>query len=86
MAKKINYIDATWEIKRAKQFKDGNITLDIEVNGITIYGARVVKGKKNEFIAWPSYKGSDGNYYNHVYCPISQEEQDAIIKEVKNMI
>ena len=45
-------------------------SIDIEVTVgkqslFTVYGCRIVDGKNGKFLAFPSRKGSDGNYYNH---------------------
>lgn len=34
---------------------------------VYIYNCRIVDGKKGAFLAFPSYEGSDGKYYNYAY-------------------
>lgn len=34
---------------------------------VYIYNCRIVDGKKGAFLAYPSYEGSDGKYYNYAY-------------------
>ena len=77
------------EVKRIKDFsKDGqtSIALDMVVNGVTIYGAYYrageSKGKDYRMIAFPSKKGSDGKYYNHVYFKTTDEMLDEIEKQI----
>lgn len=74
--------EITFEIKRAHEFKDGGLTFDIVINGVSIYGCNVVAGKKGEFISFPSKKGKDGRYYSHAYIALTDEQQDEIINAV----
>lgn len=55
-----------------KTWSDTGISCDVTLSIakaelVTIYGIRVVEGKKGKFLAMPSRKGSDGNYYSHAY-------------------
>lgn len=61
-----------------------NLVLELE-NGaeVTIYGCRVVEGRKGDFIGWPSYEGKDGKYWNHVYVDINPADTEDIISEVR---
>ena len=61
-----------------------NLVFELE-NGaeVTIYGCRVVEGRKGEFIGWPSYEGKDGKYWNHVYVDIDPADEEDIISEVR---
>ena len=34
---------------------------------VYIYNCRIVDSKKGAFLAFPSYEGSDGKYYNYAY-------------------
>ena len=74
------------KITRAKQFKDGCTVFDMVVNGVSIYGCRVVEGKKGDFVSFPAYKGSDGKYYSHAYVKLSDEDTELIVKQVEDMI
>lgn len=84
---KTNYVV---NVKRAKQWESGNISVDLEVNGVTVYGCSYVQGKKNDkeyaFISFPSQKGKDGNYYNHAFFPISAELLADIEKQIEAML
>lgn len=77
-------IDA--KVTRAKQFKDGGVVFDMQVNGVSIYGCRVIESKKGDFVSFPSYKGSDGKYYSHAWVKLSDEDTKAIVKQVEDMI
>lgn len=74
------------KVLRANQFKDSdNIGITLEINGIKIYNAVYIDmsaKKKDDFISWPSYKGSDGNYYNYVYVSLTSEQ----VKDISNQI
>ena len=74
------------EVKRVKQFDNGNVICDLVINDVTIYGCRIVEGKKGDFVGFPQYKGSDGNYYSHVYIKLSDEEQKDVIKKCEEML
>lgn len=74
------------KVTRAKQFKDGGVVFDMQVNGVSIYGCRVIESKNGDFISFPSYKGSDGKYYSHVWVKLSDEDTKAIVKQVEDMI
>ena len=74
------------EVKRVKQFDSGNVICDLEINGVTVYGCRVVEGKNGDFIGFPQYKGSDNKYYSHAYFKFTEDEQKAIIKTIEGML
>lgn len=59
------------KVLRAKEYK-GTTFLDLQVNGVKIYGCRFVEGKNGDFISFPSYKGNDGKYYNHAYVDLDE--------------
>lgn len=77
-------IDA--KVTRAKQFKDGGVVFDMQVNGVSIYGCRVIESKNGDFVSFPSYKGSDDKYYSHAWVKLSDEDTEAIVKQVEDMI
>lgn len=61
-----------------------NLVLQLENDAtVTIYGCRVVKGSKGDFIGWPSYKDKNGDYWNHVYVDIGPEDVEDILDEVQ---
>lgn len=79
------------KITRAKEI-DNCIMIDMEVNGVNIYGAayRTLQRKdgSGEFakISFPSRKVSDGNYYNQAYFKISDKLMDDIEKQIDKLI
>ena len=72
-----------FEIGRVKQWDDGKVTFDVTINGFTIYGCRVVETDAGDFISFPSRKGSDGKYYNHVFVKLDAADQKMILNAVE---
>ena len=85
-AEEKQYINVDWfEVKRA--FDTGKtVYFDLELNGVTIYGCRVVEGQQGDFIGFPSQKGKDGRYYNICYAPLAPENVQGILDVVEKMI
>lgn len=73
-------------VKRVKMFDNGGVNFDLEVNGIMIYGCRVVESKNGDFISFPQRKGGDGKYYNIAYVALKPEDQEAILGVVERML
>ena len=53
-----------------KTWSDDSVSCDVTLSIakaelVTIYGIRVIDGKKGKFLSMPARKGSDGNYYSH---------------------
>lgn len=74
-----------FEVKNVNQYKD-TVFFNLVINGVTIYGCRCVEGKNGDFIAFPSKKGNDGKYYNHVYVALSEEDAKKILEEVEKQL
>lgn len=60
-----------------------------KVNGVTIYGMQYItytdkNGKKTSFVSFPSYKGSDGKFYNDCYFPIKNNSKE--LQTIENQI
>ena len=62
--------------------KDANVLADVEINGITIYGMRVVEGKYGDFLSFPQTKGKDGYYYSVCWAKLSDKDQADILKAI----
>lgn len=73
------------KVVRANQVKD-TVYFDVNINGVTIYGCRVVEGSKGDFISFPSHKGKDDKYYNHAYIKLSDDDTKDIIHQIEEMI
>lgn len=76
----------SFRVKRTKCWDNGGVTADIEFNGVTIYGCRVVEGANGDFISFPSRKGNDGKYYSYAYIHLDDTEMAAIIEEIERQI
>ena len=84
-------VDHQIEVKRATQFKNGNIGFDMIVNGVTIYGCVYIQGKTKKgddyaFVAFPQRQGSDNKYYNHAYVKLSDADNETIEKALEAMV
>lgn len=74
----------SYEVKRAITIgKNSNVIADVCINGITIYGMRVVEGKNGDFLSFPQQKGKDGNYYNICYARFSDKDQTDILAAIE---
>ena len=83
--------NAEIKVTRAKQFDNGGVVFDVEINGVTIYGCwyREGKDKKGEdyqMVSFPSHQGKDGKYYNYVYVKLQQSDIDFICKEIEKLL
>ena len=64
-----------------------------EVNGVTIYGMQYItytnkNGKEMSFVSFPSYKGSDGKFYNICQFPIENDSREfqTIEKQISDLL
>lgn len=83
--KEISDVTIDAKVTRANQVND-TVFFDVVINGVTIYGCKVVEGKNGDFISFPSHKGKDGKYYNHAWVKLSDEDSAAIVKQVEEML
>lgn len=85
-----DYINLTsFEVKnvRVVEGKKGDIVfLTLILNGVTLYNCRVATGKAGDFISFPQYKGTDGNYYNSAYAALSDEASKTILEKIQEII
>lgn len=80
--KEANDVTVNAKVTRANQVND-TVFFDMEVNGVSIYGCKVVEGSKGDFISFPSHKGKDGKYYNHAWIKLSDDDTKEIISQVE---
>lgn len=69
-----------------KTWSDDTISCDVTLSIakaelVTIYGIRIIEGKKGKFLSMPARKGSDGNYYSHAYIA-DDDVYNAILETV----
>lgn len=74
------------KVTRAHEFDNGNVAFDMEINGVTIYGATMIEGKKGDFVSFPSRKGSDGKYYSHCYAKLTDEDVKNINAQLDDLL
>lgn len=82
-----------FEVLRVRTTKNENIVMfDIKINNVKIYGMMLKhviiekNGKEYDIISFPSYQGSDGKYYNHVYYDLSSTDREMIINQIKSLL
>lgn len=51
---------------------------------IGMNGCRVVTGKNGDFISFPAWKDKDGNYHDHCYMTLTEEETSYIIETLES--
>lgn len=82
-------------VLNVREIKDrpGCYRFSAEVNGVKIYGMQYItytnkNGKLTSFVSFPSYKGSDGKFYNICYFPIENDSEEfkSIEKQLKQLI
>ena len=60
------------------------VFFSLNLNGVIINNCRVATGKNGDFISFPQYKGSNGQYYNTVYVALSDEDQSKILQLIQD--
>ena len=75
----------TFTVERVHVFEDGSVTFNMMIDGfVRVYGLRIFDGRDGKpFISFPSRKGKDDKYWNHVYCPLTPEDVDNIAAQVE---
>lgn len=82
------------KVLKVRPVNDSTYAIDIEVNGIKIYGCFYREGvrdsKEWSLISLPSTKGQDkdGNtkYYDIVWFPISKEMVKDVAKQIESLL
>lgn len=93
-----NKVDYVIEVEAARATKnDAIVMVDLNVNGVKINscmlkeavvtkdGEKYKKGDKCYFLNFPSEKVGD-KYYNRVWFPVSNENMEDIISQVKSFL
>lgn len=77
-----------FRVHRARAIENGIIMADLIINGITVYGMKVLANKKTgeAFLAFPQQKGKDGKYYSIVYAKLSDTDQEEMIRSIYNWL
>lgn len=80
-----------FKVTRAYQFKNGNVAINLEIAGITIYDCILVKknnpekGDSEYFVSFPQKRVKD-DYFSIVWTNLTPEEEDDIISQVDEMV
>ena len=86
-SKEVETLEVTdWDVLSVRETKKGFVFFNLKLNGITIYGCKVIESGKGNFISFPSYKGTDGNYYSHVYARLDDMTTNEIIAEIEQQL
>lgn len=83
--KENNEVNVIANVTRANQVND-TVFFDVDINGVMIYGCKVIEGSKGDFISFPSHKGKDGKYYNYAYIKLSDDQTKEIIEQVEQAL
>ena len=89
--KKINWIDDQFAVANVRNFEEKNVCffnlyVKSVIGNIAIYGCKVVSGKNGDFIAFPSQKGDNGNYYDVANVRLNEGISEKILAEVQKAI
>ena len=77
----------SYNIKRAIECRNGAILFDLELNGVSIYGCHIAESRDgNEFIGFPSRKGSEGKYYSVAYALLSEDDTGDILDSLRDAL
>lgn len=88
---KLNWINDQFAVNNVRNFEAKNVCffnlyVKSVIGNIAIYGCKVVSGKNGDFIAFPSQKGDNGNYYDVANVRLNDGISDAILAEVQKAI
>ena len=79
--------NVTFAVEHVRDWgRSGGISFALRVCApfvVEIYNCRIMDSRDGgEFIAMPSRKGSDGNYYRHAYIQLTEDQHSEIIQLV----
>lgn len=73
------------KVLRAKEYNEV-VFIDLEINGVKIYGCRYIEGKNGDFVSFPSYKAKDGKYYSHAYIELDEASIQLINEQIDELL
>lgn len=75
-------------ITNVRKINDACIGFTLKCRGFSLYGLRAVEKKDGSgwFISVPATRGKDGNYYNNYGLYLRNEDQEAILDTVFNIL
>lgn len=80
-----------FKVTKAYQFNNGDVAINLEIAGITIYDCILVKKKNHKkgdseyFVSFPQKRVKD-DYFSIVWTNLTSEEEDDIISQVDEMV
>lgn len=74
------------KVLRAHRWQGGNVTFDVEINGVRIYGCRIVDMEDATFVSFPSRKGKDGKYYAYASAVLDDAATESICKQLDDLL
>lgn len=87
VAKKVEALEVTsLKITRARAYEDMYF-FDMILNGIFIYGCRLIEGDDGWFVSFPSKKPDKkgGKWYNHCWAKLDEDTATEICSEVMEL-
>ena len=87
------------KVDAARSTKNDNIVMvDLDINGVKVKSCMLKeiectkdgdvhkKGDICYVVNFPSEKGKDGKWYNKVWCPLSNDHIEDIVKQVESLL
>ncbi len=92
-------VQYTFKVENVRKTKnDKLLIIDLDINGVKVYscffkeitvkndGKKYKAGDTAYVIQLPQEKGSNGKYYDRVWCPVSNENMLSIIEQIKALL
>lgn len=78
----------SFKLLRVHEAAGGVVFFDAEINGLTIYGMKVVplKDGSGDFISWPATKDKDGKYHNVVFAWLREETTASLLAAIQEKL
>lgn len=75
-------------VTNVRQISETCVCFTLKCKGFSLYGLRAVEKKDGSswFISVPATRGKDGNYYNNYGLYLRDEDQDAILDTIFNIL
>lgn len=65
-------------VRNVRQVADNCLTFTLRLNGIDLYGMRLVEGEKSRFITASANKGKNGKYYDNFRVYFAEDAAQAV--------
>lgn len=85
--KEVTAIEVTsLEVTRAREYED-IFFFDMVLNGVSIYGCRLIEGEEGWFVSFPSKKSNKkgGKWFNHCWAKLTEDAIAEICSAVFEM-